>query len=179
MLYVIVRYVLDVLEPPKVEILRTFGNIQLYICLYIQPFFTSYIQRKRSRRNLGHFNLSFFSSNWTNDVTTFVHYERFGWSMHDCVLGRTVLQTKIVGTTILPSTGIPRRTDLIVFADTTLLAQIHPLVRDSSVLFRLHYTVKWYSSRTTVQILFLLAWLICLRTATTGSGTVHCYEFYT
>jgi hypothetical protein len=62
MLYVIVRYVLDVLEPPKVEILRTFRNIQLYIWLYIQlyiqPFFTSYIQRKRSRRNLGHFNLS-------------------------------------------------------------------------------------------------------------------------
>jgi hypothetical protein len=99
--------------------------------------------------------------------------------MHDCVLGRTVLQTKIVGTTILPSTGILRCTDLIVFADTTLLAQIHPLVRDSTVLFRLHYTVKWYSTRTTVQILFLLAWLTCLRTATTGSGTVHCYEFYT
>jgi hypothetical protein len=130
MLYVIVRYVLDVLEPPKVEILRTFRNIQLYIWLYIQlyiqPFFTSYIQRKRSRRNLGHFNLSFFCCNRTNDVTTFVHYERFGWSMHDCVLGRTVLQTKIVGTTILPSTGILRCTDLIVFADTTLLAQIHP-----------------------------------------------------
>jgi hypothetical protein len=34
MLYVIVRYVLNVLEPPKVEILRTFRNIQLYICLY-------------------------------------------------------------------------------------------------------------------------------------------------
>jgi hypothetical protein len=73
MLYVIVRYVLDVLEPPKVEILRTFRNIQLYIWLYIQlyiqPFFTSYIQRKRSRRNLGHFNLSFFCCNRTNDVT--------------------------------------------------------------------------------------------------------------
>jgi hypothetical protein len=54
--------------------------------------------------------------------------------MHDCVLGRTVLQTKIVGTTILPSTGRLRCTDLIVFADTTLLlAQIHPYIRDSTV----------------------------------------------